>query len=65
VIAHVPFFEPQMMLDKDTHDEICVFNQLTVIASPGSYHAGTTPAGLVITFRDRNDIDSMSMQLSQ
>lgn len=65
VIAHVPFFEPQMMLDKDTHDEICVFNQLTVIASRVRIMLEGRLQGWVITFRDRNDIDSMSMQLSQ
>src|SRR5690606_3539149 len=33
VIAPVPFFNTQTMLVKDTHDEICRFNDLTVIAS--------------------------------
>jgi two-component system cit operon sensor histidine kinase CitA len=57
VIDPVPFFDTQTMLAKDTHDEICRFNDLTVIASR-VHHAGGSLQGWVITFRDRNEIDS-------
>ena len=61
VIAPVPFFSPQTMLQRDTHDEICRFNDLTVIAS----RVRIMLEGWVITFRDRNEIDTLSAQLSQ
>lgn len=65
VIAPVPFFEPSQMLAKDTHDEICHFNQLTVIASRVRIMLENSLQGWVITFRDRNEIDTLSAQLSQ
>ena len=65
VIAPVPFFSPQAMLAKDTHDEICRFNNLTVIASRVRIMLEDSLQGWVITFRDRNEIDSLSAQLSQ
>lgn len=65
VIAPVPFFSPQAMLAKDTHDEICRFNDLTVIASRVRIMLEDSLQGWVITFRDRNEIDSLSAQLSQ
>lgn len=65
VIAPVPFFTPQTMLAKDTHDEICRFNDLTVIASRVRIMLEDSLQGWVITFRDRNEIDSLSAQLSQ
>ena len=65
VIAPVPFFIPQTMLLKDTHDEICRFNDLTVIASRVRIMLEDSLQGWVITFRDRNEIDSLSAQLSQ
>jgi len=65
VIAPVPFFSTQTMLAKDTHDEICRFNTLTVIASRVRIMLEDSLQGWVITFRDRNEIDSLSAQLSQ
>lgn len=65
VIAPVAFFEPSLMLEKDTHDEICHFNQSTVLASRVRIMLEASLQGWVITFRDRNDIDALSAQLSQ
>lgn len=65
VIASVSFFTPQSMLLKDTHDEICCFNDLTVIASRVRIMLEGSLQGWVITFRDRNEIDSLNAQLSQ
>ncbi len=65
VIEAVPFFAPSVMLENDTHDEICRFNELTVIASRVRIMLEDKLQGWVITFRDRNEIDSLSAQLSQ
>lgn len=65
VISPVAFFDPDTMLASDTHDEICRFNQSTVIASRVRIMLENALQGWVITFRDRNDIDSLSAQLSQ
>ena len=65
VINPVSFFTPQTMLAKDTHDEICRFNELTVIASRVRIMLEDSLQGWVVTFRDRNEIDSLSAQLSQ
>ena len=65
VIAPQPFFAPQTMLQRDTHDEICRFNDLTVIASRVRIMLEDSLQGWVITFRDRNEIDTLSAQLSQ
>jgi two-component system cit operon sensor histidine kinase CitA len=65
VIAPVPFFAAETMLESDTHDEICRFNHLTVIASRVRIMLEDSLQGWVITFRDRNEIDSLSAQLSQ
>jgi two-component system cit operon sensor histidine kinase CitA len=65
VIDPVPFFDTQTMLAKDTHDEICRFNDLTVIASRVRIMLEDSLQGWVITFRDRNEIDTLSAQLSQ
>ena len=65
VIPAVPFFSRDAMLAKDTHDEICRFNHATVIASRVRIMLEDKLQGWVITFRDRNEIDSLSAQLSQ
>ncbi len=65
VIAPMPFFTRETMLRQDTHDEICHFNDLTVIASRVRIMLEDSLQGWVITFRDRNKIDSLSAQLSQ
>ncbi len=65
VIAPVPFFTRNVMLENDTHDEICRFNHLTVITSRVRIMLEDKLQGWVITFRDRNEIDSLSAQLSQ
>lgn len=65
VIAPMPFFTRETMLKQDTHDEICHFNDLTVIASRVRIMLEDSLQGWGITFRDRNEIDSLSAQLSQ
>ncbi|WP_172728916.1 ATP-binding protein [Kluyvera cryocrescens] len=65
VIAPVPFFSRETMLRQDNHDEICRFNDLTVIASRVRIMLEDSLQGWVVTFRDRNEIDSLSAQLSQ
>lgn len=65
VIKPVTFFDPQQMLRADTHDEICLFNQLTVIASRVRILLEEELQGWVITFRDRNEIDRLSSKLTQ
>lgn len=65
VISPVPFFDENIMLANDTHDEICTFNNLTVIASRVRIMLGDDLQGWVVTFRDRKEIDSLSAQLSQ
>ncbi|EPL2661132.1 ATP-binding protein [Klebsiella aerogenes] len=65
VIDLIPFFDTQIMLEKDTHDEICRFNELKVIANRVHIMLEGSLQGWVITFRDRNEIDSLSAQLSQ
>lgn len=65
VITPSPFFLKEVMLKNDTHDEICRFNELTVIASRVRIMLENSLQGWVITFRDRNEIDSLSAQLSQ
>ncbi|MCG8708248.1 sensor histidine kinase [Brenneria sp. 4F2] len=65
VIAPVGFFTPEVMLEKDIHDEICLFNHLTVIASRVRIMLENQLQGWVITFRDCSDIDRLSIQLSQ
>lgn len=65
VIPPVSFFSRNAMLEKDTHDEIGRFNHVTVIASRVRIMLEDKLQGWVITFRDRNEIDSLSAQLSQ
>jgi len=65
IITPVAFFEPKVMLARDTHDEICGFNDLSVVASRVRIKLEEELQGWVITFRDRKDIDSLSAQLSQ
>ncbi|MFB5079607.1 histidine kinase [Enterobacter sp. 10-1] len=65
VIPPVSFFSHNAMLEKDTHDEIGRFNHVTVIASRVRIMLEDKLQGWVITFRDRNEIDSLSAQLSQ
>ena len=62
VIVPVGFFTPQVMLEKDIHDEICLFNNLTVIASRVRIMLENQLQGWVITFRDCSDIDRLSIQ---
>ncbi len=53
------------MLERDTHDELCRFNQLTVLASRVRIMLENTLQGWVITFRDRNEINALTAQLSR
>jgi len=65
VIKPIPFLERQTMLAGDTHDEICLFNQVTVIASRVRIMLEDKLQGWVISFRAERDIDSLNIQLSQ
>ncbi|WP_413739168.1 ATP-binding protein [Sodalis sp. RH21] len=65
VIKPVAFFDERTMLAGDTHDEICLFNQVTVIASRVRIMLEDKLQGWVISFRDQRDIDSLNIQLSQ
>lgn len=65
VVDSGSFFDMSTMLANDTHDEICCFNGLTVIASRVRIMLAADLQGWVITFRDRNEIDTLSAQLSQ
>ncbi|ROR94193.1 ATP-binding protein [Raoultella terrigena] len=65
VIVPQPFFASGEMLESDTHDELCRFNQLTVLASRVRIMLENSLQGWVITFRDRDEINSLSAQLSQ
>ncbi len=65
VITPQPFFASGEMLENDTHDELCRFNQLTVLASRVRIMLENSLQGWVITFRDRDEINSLSAQLSQ
>lgn len=65
VIQTVTFFNHQKMHATDTHDEICQFNHLTVIASRVRIFLEGELQGWVISFRDRNDITELTAQLTQ
>lgn len=65
VITPQPFFAGGEMFESDTHDELCRFNQLTVLASRVRIMLENALQGWVITFRDRDEINSLSAQLSQ
>jgi two-component system cit operon sensor histidine kinase CitA len=51
--------------DKDVTDEICLFGDLQVIASRVGIHIDQKLHGWVISFRRKDDINSLSLQLSQ
>jgi two-component system cit operon sensor histidine kinase CitA len=51
--------------DPDVKDEICLFNQLQVIASRVGIRVGGELHGWVISFRSKDDISTLSAQLSQ
>ncbi|WP_413723062.1 ATP-binding protein [Sodalis sp. RH24] len=65
VIKPIAFLAEHTMLAGDTHDEICLFNDVTVIASRVRIMLEGKLQGWVISFRDQKDIDSLSIQLSQ
>ncbi len=65
LIKPVTFFDLPVMLENDTHDEICHFNQRTVIASRVRIWQEDKLQGWVITFRDRQEIESLTARLSQ
>ncbi|MBV8045653.1 MAG: sensor histidine kinase [Paludibacterium sp.] len=51
--------------DPDIKDQICLFNQLNVIASRVAIRIGGRVHGWVISFRRQDDINTLSLQLSQ
>ncbi|ACS86011.1 ATP-binding protein [Musicola paradisiaca] len=65
VIAPAAFFSQPDIVNTDTHDEICRFNHVTVIASRVRIMLEDELQGWVISFRDKNDIHTLGMQLSQ
>ncbi|XBS71586.1 sensor histidine kinase [Acerihabitans sp. KWT182] len=65
VIKPIAFLHENTMLAGDTHDEICLFNQVTVVASRVRIVLEDRLQGWVISFRDQREINSLSIQLSQ
>lgn len=65
VIKAQPDFFRVSQLGQDTHDEVCRFNHVRVIASRVRIMQDDQPQGWVISFRDKNDINTLSSQLSQ
>ncbi|MFC0229106.1 ATP-binding protein [Serratia aquatilis] len=65
VIKAQPDFFAVPQLAQDTHDEVCRFNHVRVIASRVRIMQDDQPQGWVISFRDKNDINTLSSQLSQ
>lgn len=65
VIQSQPDFFSASQLGHDTHDEVCRFNHVRVIASRVRIMQEEELQGWVISFRDKNDINTLSSQLSQ
>ncbi|CAI0997728.1 Sensor histidine kinase CitA [Serratia entomophila] len=65
VIQAQPDFFGAAQLGQDTHDEVCRFNHVRVIASRVRIMQEEELQGWVISFRDKNDINTLSSQLSQ
>ncbi|QIE25447.1 Sensor histidine kinase CitA [Caballeronia sp. SBC2] len=58
-------FMPKGQDDHDRKDEICWFNSLQVIASRVGIRIGGQLHGWVISFRRKDDINTLSLQLSE
>lgn len=65
VVEQQAFFREGVEAQYDRYDEFCLFNELQVIASKVRIMLDNKLQGWVITFRDRNDINTLSLQLSQ
>ncbi|CAI1095304.1 ATP-binding protein [Serratia proteamaculans] len=65
LIQSQPDFFGASQLGHDTHDEVCRFNHVRVIASRVRIMQEEELQGWVISFRDKNDINTLSSQLSQ
>ena len=65
VIQSQPNFFTASQLEHDTHDEVCRFNHVRVIASRVRIMQENELQGWVISFRGKNDINTLSSQLSQ
>ncbi|MBV6695044.1 ATP-binding protein [Serratia quinivorans] len=65
IIQSQPDFFGASQLGHDTHDEVCRFNHVRVIASRVRIMQEQELQGWVISFRDKNDINTLSSQLSQ
>ncbi|WP_368528381.1 citrate sensor histidine kinase CitA [Enterobacter cloacae] len=63
VIAQQAFFYDSP--DKNKKDEIVTFNHINVIASRMAVILNDQPQGWVISFRSKDDINTLSLQLSQ
>lgn len=59
------FFRKGDTPQSNRYDEFCLFNELQVIASKVRIVLDDKLQGWVITFRGRNDINTLSLQLSQ
>lgn len=65
IVTPTNFFCAKDNVIADKHDEICYFNQLLVLASRIRILINGRLEGWVISFRDKNDINTLSLQLSQ
>jgi two-component system cit operon sensor histidine kinase CitA len=63
VISQEAFFYDAPQTNKK--DEIVTFNQIKVIASRMAVTLNNEPQGWVISFRSKDDINTLSLQLSQ
>ncbi|WP_058912374.1 ATP-binding protein [Entomohabitans teleogrylli] len=63
VVQPASFFHSHSEANKK--DEIAVFNQIKVIASRMGVFLSGVPHGWVISFRSKDDINTLSLQLSQ
>lgn len=65
LIAPIDFLTDPINETQDVQDEICYFNHKTVIASRIRILFQNESLGWVISFRDKNEINDLSLQLSQ
>lgn len=61
----IPFLYGRQNSDKDEHDQLCDFNKTLVIASRVRIIIANNIEGWVITFRDKDDINTLTAKLTQ
>lgn len=64
-VTPIRFFTDPRNIHHDVHDEICYINDTVVIASRVRIMINNNIEGWVISFRDKNDINLLSLQLCQ